>query len=175
MISEQVIHPFPHSSIMTARRQPPNLLRQLSLNINRDHTIECENNDKTLTPCSDKKCEFCPQAISRDTYITKNVTILKRNHKMTCKSRDLIYILICHGCGEEYVGETGTQLNLRTNLHRNQIKNPSYSCLKVSKHVHLCGNNKFSIFPLHKCFAQCHVYREELEAKYRKLIKPKLD
>ena len=77
-------------------------------------------------------------------------------------------------CKEEYIGETGCQINLRTNLHRNQIENEKYSQIKASRHIHTCGNNKFKMFPFHKCFKRCQIYREEVEEKYRKLVKPKL-
>ena len=37
---------------------------------------------------------------------------------MNCKTPDLIYLLICKNSSGEYVGETGIQINERTNLHR---------------------------------------------------------
>ena len=126
----------PLPDIITAGRQPPNLLRQLSLNIRRDHNSPNENQAKNIAPCKDKRCLFCPLAIKEDSYKTKNGTLLKRNSKMSCKSMDLIYLLVCQGCGKEYIGETGTKTNERTNLHRNQIENSNYRELKVSKHVH---------------------------------------
>ena len=135
---------------------------------------ENENNKNKFTKCTDKRCEFCKIVLDQDSYTTKNGYTLTRNYKMTCKSRDLIYLIICEGCYEEYLGETGCQINERTNLHRNQIETPKYAQIKASKHIHECGNNKFKIFPFHKCFKQCHIYREEFEQKYRKLVQPKL-
>ena len=155
-----------------ARRQPPNLLRHLSLSIHRDQ--KPTEPSRKFKKCSDKRCEFCKIVIDEDSYTTKNGFKLTRNHAMTCKTRDLIYMIICEGCLEEYIGETGNQINLRTNVHRNQIENENYAQLKVSKHIHTCGNNKFKVFPFQKSFKQCHVYREELEEKYRKLVQPTL-
>ena len=138
--------------VIVAKRQPPNLLRQLSLNLDRDQNITTNSNN--FTKCTDSRCLFCQIVIENETYTTKSGYVLKRNFPMTCKTRDLIYLLICEGCLEEYMGETGTQMNLRTNLHRSQIVNENYSKMKVCKHVHTCGNDKFKIFPFYKCFQQ---------------------
>ena len=159
--------------IITARRQPMNLLRILSLSIKRDHKLT-KSNTGNFEKCKDARCLACQQVIVSSTYKTKNGQIIKRNANLNCKSKDLLYLLICDKCKEEYNGETGIQLNLRTNLHRNQIKKKIYRKLKVSKHIHKCGKNKFSVFPFQKCYKNCHIYREEMEKNYRKIIKPTL-
>ena len=116
---------------------------------------------------------FVP-VIENNKYMTENGTVLTRNYNMTCKTMDLIYLLICMSCKGEYCGETGIQINERINLHRNQISNDKYRKMAVCKHVNECGNNKFYIFPFHKCFKQDHVYRETLELFYREQIQPRL-
>ena len=162
--------------ITIARRQPPNLLRILSLSKKRDHNVQNTKHISTYdySKCKDKRCELCPIAISGSQYTTKSGYTLRRNTSMTCKSKDLLYLLTCNGCDEEYIGETGIPLNRRMNLHRNQIKNEKYTTLKMSKHVRECGNNEFKVFPFFKCYKQCHIYREKLENKFRTLAKPKL-
>ena len=159
-----------------AKRQPPNLLRSLSLSQKRDHTNndQSEQNGITFEKCNDKRCLLCKIVIDSPTYKTKNGTILKRNFKMTCKSRDLIYLLICFTCLSEYLGETGNKINLRTNVHRNQIEDEDYRKLKCSKHIHNCGHNKFKIFPFYQCFQNCHFFREENEKYFRSIVKPEL-
>ena len=160
--------------IITARRQPPNLLRILSLSKKRDHSTSTDENDGKYIPCKDPRCETCPAVIKAKTYVTKNETVLKRNAKMSCKSRDLLYLLICKTCRGEYCGETGVYLNLRTNLHRNQIEDSLYRKMKVSHHIHRCGKDDFEIFPFLKFDKNCHIYREEMEKHFREIIKPKL-
>ena len=159
-----------------AKRQPPNLLRSLSLSLKRDHTNndQSEQNGITFVKCNDKRCLLCTIVIDSPTYKTKNGTILKRNFKMTCKSRDLVYLLMCFTCLSEYLGETGNKINLRTNVHRNQIEDEDYRKLKCSKHIHKCGHNKFKIFPFHQCFQNCHFFREEKEKYFRNIVKPEL-
>ena len=161
--------------IIIAKRQPKNVLRSVSLNINRDHTLQKhDSTSKTFIKCTDPRCEFCKIVISDNSYITKNKQKIDRNFTMTCKTMDLLYILICAHCKAEYVGETGVPINERTNLHRNQIIHEKYRNLKVSKHIFSCRDGNFQIFPFYKCFKQCHIYREEKELEFRKIIEPEL-
>ena len=147
----------------------------LSLSKKRDHTENLPYTNNTFTKCNSKQCIFCHEnVISENTYTTKNGTVLKRKMPMDCKTMDLIYLLVCSKCEEEYLGETGCTISERTNLHRSQIKNEKYRKLKVSKHIHECGGDKFKMFPFYKCTQQSHIYREEMEMKFRKLVCPKL-
>ena len=75
----------------------------------------------------------------------------------------------------EYIGETGRTIAERTNLHRSQIKIEKYRKLIVSNHVSSCGNgNRFKIFPFHKCSKGDHIYREEVEGRFRAIVRPDL-
>ena len=160
-------------NIIVARRQPLNLLRILTLSKVRDQNIQ-HFNDFNFSKCRDKRCETCEIVIKEQKYTTKNGYTLRRNFKFTCKSRDFIYVIVCGGCSREYVGETGSKLNIRMNLHRNQIQHEKYANLKCSKHIKTCGKTNFKVFPFYKCFKQCHKLRETLETKFRNLIKPEL-
>lgn len=160
--------------IITARRQPPNLLRILSLSKKRDHKTSSNKSDGEYIPCKDPRCKTCPAVIKAKKFVTKNGTVLTRNKSMSCKSRDLMYLLICKTCRGEYCGETGDFLNLRMNLHRNQIEDSLYRKMRVSHHIHRCGKDEFEIFPFLKFHQNCHIYREEMEKHFRQIIKPEL-
>ena len=82
--------------LLQAKRQPPNLLRSLSLSLNRDHknTPQSENNGNRFEKCNNKRYLLCKIAIDSPIYKTKNGTISKQNFKMISKSMDLIYLLI---------------------------------------------------------------------------------
>ena len=95
----------------------------------------------------DKCCQSCKIAITESTYRTLNGTLLKRNFNFSCKTKDLIYLVICNNCKKEYVGETGDEVHMRMNTHRNQMIIEIYRKLKVSKHINFCSQNKFTIFP----------------------------
>ena len=140
-----------YPKIIVARRQPPNLLRSLSLSVTRDQNQNYQlPKDSTFSKCTDPRCQFCQLVITSSTYTTKNGTLLKRNQPMCCKTMDLIYVLICQKCKGEYVGETGVTINERTNLHRSQIIHEKYRKLKVSQHIFHCSNGLFNIFPYYK-------------------------
>ena len=166
---------LPNTKIIAARRQPPNLERILSLNQTRDHTISKNNKDGSFTKCKDTRCKLCTLNVIPDKkYTTKNGTTLERRTNMSCKTKDLIYVLICPTCKEEYIGETGIQLSSRMNLHRSQMTNPNYGILNVSRHLNDCGNNNFLVFPFIKCNKNCHIYREETEKHWRDIVQPGL-
>ena len=58
--------------------------------------------------CSDERCECCNYLLINDHYTFKNVQItFKLKNRFTCDSFNLIYVVICGTCKEEYIGETG--------------------------------------------------------------------
>ena len=50
-------------------------------------------------------------------------------------SSSVIYVIVCCGCGEQYIGETGDTLRHRMTVHRQQILDQSTRKLAVSKHI----------------------------------------
>ena len=61
---------------------------------------------------------------------------------MTCNSSNLVYVVICPTCREEYIGETGinkTTLRDRVRVYRQHILQPQYQKLKVEEHLRSCG------------------------------------
>ena len=166
------------TKIIAARRQPPNLRRILSLSKKRDqYTEETPKEGQRFNRCTDKRCKTCPASIEEGTITTLNGTLLTRTHAMNCKSKDLVYMIICSGCGGEYIGETGRTLSERMNLHRSHIGSVANGNLKVSKHIRRCASNldtKFKIFPLYKCDKGSHTYREVVEQGFRDLVRPSL-
>ena len=68
---------------------------------------------------------------------------------MSCDSSNLIYVVQCAGCLEEYIGETGegeTKLRDRVRVYRQHINDPKYQMLNVEGHIRICGKGKFTIF-----------------------------
>ena len=43
-------------------------------------------------------------------------------HPITCKSKNLIYLITCVGCSQQYVGQTTQPLHLRMNGHRKTVR-----------------------------------------------------
>ena len=66
--------------------------------------------------------------------------------RLTCDSFNLIYVVICDTCKEEYIGETGkgkTKLRDRVRLYRQYIRQPQHQQLKVEGHLRVWDNGKF--------------------------------
>ena len=58
--------------------------------------------------CPDKRCECCASLHLGNSYTFKNVDKrLSLKAHFSCNSSNLLYIVICPTCGEEYTGETG--------------------------------------------------------------------
>ena len=58
--------------------------------------------------CPDKKCECFTSPLLGNSYTFKNFdkTFNLKAH-FSCDSSNLLCIIICHTCGEEYTGKTG--------------------------------------------------------------------
>ena len=84
---------------------------------------------------------------------------------MSCDSFNVIYVVICSGCGEEYIGESGIgkqKVRDRVRIYRQHIRQPEYQQLKVEGHLRQCGNGKFRIFP----FLQLRINDKDLRRSF---------
>ena len=76
-----------------------------------------------FSKCKNKKCKTCPNMIFKK-QISSNITnqtypiINHSNENINCHSQNLVYILTCQGCNQQYVGETTIPLHKRINIHR---------------------------------------------------------
>ena len=108
-----------------------------------------------------------------DHYTFKNVEItFKLKNRFTCHSLNLIYVVICGTCKEEYIGETGegkTKLRDRVRVYRQHIWQPQYQQLKVEGHLRACGNGEILLFPL----LQMHSQDKNLRRSYGSRFQPK--
>ena len=78
---------------------------------------------------------------------------------MTCDSRNLIYVVICPICKEDYIGENGigdSKLRCRVRIY-------AHEKLKVEKHLQTYGKGNFTIFP----FLQLRLNDTDLRPEYQ--------
>ena len=69
---------------------------------------------------------------------------------MTCDKRNLVYLVICPTCKEEYIGETGigdSKLRDRVKIYRQHSRQSENEKLIVEKHLRTCDKGNFTIFP----------------------------
>ena len=80
---------------------------------------------------------------------------------MSCDVKNVVYVMKCRGCGEEYIGETGNPLRQRVTIHNQQIRDPKTRMLKVSEHIANCAHalNPNIIFsPFIRCIPRVQLY-----------------
>ena len=95
------------------------------------------------------------------------------NRNCNCQTKNVIYGIFC-SCGKLYVGKTTSSLNIRTNLHRQQITHPNYTLLPANEHMRNCGNN-ISITVLYVCAQNDILYLDNIENYFHKLLLPELN
>ena len=120
-------------------------------------------------------CVTCNHMIETSTINFKNRTDpFYIKFDFTCTTRNLIYLLVCT-CGLEYIGQTNLMLKQRIVLHRSQCRDPKYRFLKVSKHLHECGNDNFTVYPFYKMHEENETARVAKEQFFIRKFRPQLN
>ena len=97
---------------------------------------------------------------------------------MSCNSSNVIYVIICDNCGEEYIGETGmgtTKLRDRVRVYHQHIKDQRYTCLDVERHLRECANGEFKIFPFLQLNNKDTEFRRSYERYFQQKFQTKLN
>jgi hypothetical protein len=150
-------------NIVKCYKQPPNLLTSLQ----RSTLFKVQK-------CNKPRCKLCLDLVEYNNCIKiKNISIYI-NMTCNCQSSNVIYYLVCKKCQEDYVGETSLQLNLRMNLHRDQVRHEKYSKIHASDHFRNCDKG-FSIIILYALPEGFYHMRPEMEKYFRYLLKPSLN
>jgi hypothetical protein len=84
-------------------------------------------------PCGDKRCKCCLQLQHAQVFYSKTTG---KEYKIfcdvNCKTPNVVYLLDCHVCGSQYVGESVQPFNKRMNEHRSDLTKKTL--LPVSQH-----------------------------------------
>ena len=69
-------------------------------------------------PCGDKRCKCCLQLQHTQVFHSKTTgKEYKIFCNVNCKTPNVVYLLDCHVCGSQYVGESVQPFNKRMNGH----------------------------------------------------------
>ena len=123
-----------------------------------------------------KNCVSCPYLLKASLYQLKRVIktfLLKSSFKS--ESSNLIYVVICQGCKEEYIGETGCLVKERINIYWQHIRQPQYQQLAVKEHLRTCGDGKIHMFSFFKIIQENKLPRKSYEDYFRDKSKPLLN
>ena len=115
-----------------------------------------------------KSCETCPYVneikVVKSNYNNYSVQI---NGVFNCNTPNVIYMLECSKCGEQYIGETLAELRQRFLQHRGYVRNKD--CKKVTgQHFNLPGHkiSDMKICVLEKLRNNDPFYRKVRESMY---------
>ena len=70
----------------------------------------------------------------------KTGQVFKMKFAASCKSSDIVYLISCRRCGQQYVGETEQQLHCRINSHRYDIRHRRTEESPVAEHFNGAGH-----------------------------------
>ena len=87
----------------------------------------------------------------------------------------VIYVVICEGCKEEYLEETGCLVKEQRNIYRQQIRQLQYQQLAIKEHLRTCGDRKFHMFPFFKILQENISLRKSYEDYFIDKFKPLLN
>lgn len=140
--------------VIESKRQQKNLRR-----------ILCPSNFRharthAVKKCPDQRCGTCPLLKEGSVFNIGNRNFIVKSN-MTCATKNVIYCITCEGCGQHYIGETGSTLRTRIRIHRQHIRQPEYRQIKLSEHLYICGNGQFTVFPIYINFLQTTCWKGE--------------
>ena len=158
--------------IIKSKRQPNNLKRLLT----KAKFSNCDHHE--VKRCHRPNCGLCVHLIEGDTFEFKSGRKFYVHESMTCAVKNVLYVIKCGGCGEEYIGQTGDFLRKRVTVHNQQIRDPKTRMLYVSGHIDICAHQlipKYMIFPFYKMYSESVSFRCAKENYFINLLKPKLN
>ena len=104
-----------------------NLLKSLSQTLRLGRLLcrckyESQHKNHEVKHCG-KNCVSCPYLLKASLYQFKwvNKSFFLKN-SFNCESRNLIYVVFCERCKEEYLEETGCLVKEQRNIYRQQIR-----------------------------------------------------
>ena len=137
--NQQIQEAFKDVNFIHARRQPPNILRQI--------TSACfvEKNrarNPGIITCTRSNCKICRVYLQKCTsFTTSNGTEWQIKCEITCRSKNVVYYQVCNFCNvEAYIGKTD-DLKERTNNHISCTRHRAGTGV-FDHHVHDCAKNQ---------------------------------
>lgn len=122
-------------------------------------------------------CKLCNENMHAGRTLTlKTGVVLTANARFECTTRNVVYVMICMGCKEFYVGETGDTLRNRFTVHRQQMAlDPENAPVPADPHLRTCGGGRYKVFPFSKPNNSSRIHRRSLEDRWITVLKPRLN
>ena len=123
-----------------------------------------------------KNCVCCPYLLKASSYLFKRVNkvfFLKNN--FNCESKNLIYVVICQECQEEYIGETGCLVKEGISVYRQHIRQPQYQQIKLEEDLCFCSSGEFQMFSFLQIKQENKLLRQAYEDYFIDRFEPLLN
>ena len=162
---------FKDKVFLKSKRQPPNLKRLLT----KARFTNKPKEDYKVSKCNEPRCGLC-KYISEGSSANFKGKVFKVNDDMSCKSKNVIYVIQCRGCNEQYIGET-VNLRNRITLHNQHIRHAELRKIPVSGHIADCSDQdpKYFVFPFYQMKTESIMKRKEKEKYFIRTFLPKLN
>ena len=131
---------FQRKKLGKSTSQAPNLGRLICRS-----KFESQHKNHEVKNCG-KNCVSCPYLLKVSLYQFKRVKkIFLVKNSFNCESSNSVYVVICQGCKEKHIGETGCIVKRQINIYRQHIRQLQYQQLAVEEHLRPCGDRKFHV------------------------------
>ena len=102
---------------------------------------------------------------------THTVTVAPLTKEYDCQTQNLIYLVHCKKCNDQYVGETKNTLKKRFSQHLGYMDNKDFR-QATGRHFNLPGHQKshMSITVLEKIYTDDEAYRKRRESHFIELF-----
>ena len=169
--NEELHQCFRNKTFLKSKRQPPNLKRLLTkAKFTMKQTEEC-----SIKKRNEPRCGLCKYIREGSSVKFKNKSF-KVNENMSCKAKNVIYVIQCRGCDEQYIGETNNLRN-RTTLHNQHIRHEALRKIPLSGHIADCSDKepKYFMFPFYQMKTESIIKRKEKEKFFIRTFLPNLN
>ena len=124
------------------------LLISSKINVNKNNNIK-NNTVFRSKRCNNANCKACNYLIET-TYFISNVTKRRYNllSNLNCKSKNIIYLITCSACYNQYVGQTSRTLADRLNNHLSCIRHNKHTPIGIHFNQHNDSINHLKIIPI---------------------------
>lgn len=149
--------------------EPPRVVYRRDKNL-KDILVRAKTNPAKIEPgcrpCGKARCKVCPHMVTtRESKASFSDFKFNITQNLNCDSSNVIYMLHCNVCGQEYIGQTDTPFRLRFNNHRYHAT--SLPKLPLSRHLRLPNHSfeNISVTLLQSGFQNTRA-REQREAYF---------
>ena len=129
---------------------------------------------RVVKKCGNSRCATCQHLQCQSSFTsTKTKVTYPIRHYVSCKSKNVIYLITCTKCKKQYVGMTTKQLNVRINHHRTSIFNKKGTFIHkhFNLHDHTVQNLKVQVIDHVPNDTDAYTNLQKLEKYWIKTLK----